>query len=394
MNRLVGCILFLLLCGSAWGQMQEMFKSDPQIHPERKHDLLLEFDNADFFKNNEYFSKVSKGYTLGGFWVIPKLVYFPSGSTKIEFGWYLLQYFGANHYPSASPAIIPDSLDMDKPGKFRNKAFLRIQWSPMEDFHVVLGSLYGAANHNMIEPMYQWERNFSASPEDGVQVMYKGQQLKFDMWINWQNFIFKSDPKLEQFTIGMSSEVIFTQPERKWQLSMPVQVLGKHYGGQIDATDFGTVSLGNAAIGVKAVRNFGRKYFKSLSVAGYGLLYSELGTRKLEYSTGNGLFANIDLDMSPFYVNLGYWSSHKFISVEGEPLLQSLSIMDNQTLFKNRDVLLMKAAYNREITKGLSLGAYFEGYQVWNDSFNYTYGIHIRFNQQFFLKKLKVIGEE
>lgn len=393
MNKLFLGVLFLLGATGVFGQVQqEMFLSDPKIAPERSRDLLLEIDNADFFKNNEYTSGLSKGYTLGGFWIIPKLVYFPSKNTKIEFGWYLLQYLGANHYPASSPAIVPDSLNAPYPGKFRNKAFLRVQWSPAPDFHVVLGSLYGAANHRLIEPMYQWERYFSANPEDGVQLLYKTHRLKLDLWIDWQNFIFKNDPYLEQFTVGFSSELAFTRKEKSWQLSMPLQVLGKHYGGQIDATDFGTVSAGNAAIGFKAVKNFNRKYLKSLSASVYGLLYSEIGTRKLPYSTGSGVFGNIDLDVSPFFVNLGYWSSNKFISIAGEPILQSLSYMDNHTLFRNREVVLMKTGFNKEVCKGLSLGAYFEGYYVRNESeLNFTYGVHMRFNQQIFLKKLKIV---
>lgn len=393
MNKFFWCVLFLLMTTGVFGQMpREMFTSDPKIAPERKNDLLLEIDNADFFKNNEYISKISKGYTLGGFWIIPKLIYYPSNNTKIEFGWYLRQYLGANHYPASSPAIVPDTLTPPRPGKFTNKAFMRIQWSPLPDFHVVLGSLYGGANHGLIEPMYQWERYFSAMPEDGIQLLYKNRFLKADLWIDWQDFIFKNDPYLEQFTVGFSSEMTFTRPEKTWQLSMPIQVLAKHYGGQIDATDFGTVSLGNAALGFKAVKYFDRKYLKSLSGEAYGLFYSELGTKKLPFSTGNGVFGNIHLDASPFFVDLGYWSSSKFISIEGEPMLQSLSYMDNKSLFRNREVVLAKAGFNKQVCKGLSLGAYFEGYYVRNESeFNYTYGVHMRFNQQFFLKKLKIV---
>ena len=356
MSKLFWCVWFLLLSGGVAGQMQQKwFVSDPKINPERNQDLLVEIDNADFFKNNEYISDVSKGYTLGGFWIIPKLVYFPSKNTKLEFGWYLLQYLGANHYPAPSPALVPDSLNASHPGKFRNKAFLRIQWSPLPDFHVVLGSLYGGANHGLIEPLYQWERYFSANPEDGVQLIYK-------------------------------------RPEKSWQFSMPIQFLGKHFGGQIDRTDFGTVSMGNGAVGFKAVKNFGRKYLNSLSASAYGLFYSELGTKKLPYSTGNGVFGLMELDADPFFVHLGYWSSCQFISIEGEPLLQSLSYMDNSTLFRNREVVLAKAGFNKQVCKGLSVGAYFESYYVRNRSeFNYTYGLHMRFNQQFFLKKLKIV---
>lgn len=394
MKKIILGIGLCLIGVVVFGQVpQKMFLSDHRIAPERNKDLLLEIDNADFFKNNEYFSDISKGYTLGGFWIVPKLIYFPSANTKVEFGWYLLQYMGANHYPASSPAYIPDSLNVPRPGKFRNKAFLRFQWSPKENLHIVLGSIYGSANHGLIEPMYQWERYFSANPEDGVQVLYNNVNLKLDVWINWENFIFKNDPYLEQFTVGLSSEVIFTHPEKSWQLSMPLQVLGRHNGGQIDATDFGTLSAGNAALGFKAVKNYNRKWLKSLSMAGYGLFYSELGTSHLPYSSGTGLFGNIELDLSPFYVHAGYWLSNEFIAITGEPLMQSLSYMNDGSPQESREVLLVKAGYDRNICKGVSLGAYFEGYYVTTEteSFNYTYGLHVRFNQQIFLKKLKII---
>lgn len=393
MNKLLVSILLLGIATGVSAQMQQaVFSSDPRINPELSHNLLFEIDNADFFKNNEYFSAISKGYTLPGFWIIPKLIYYPSKNTKIELGWYLLQYFGASHYPASTPAIIPDSISVSDPGRFRHKAFLRLQWAIRPNMHLVLGSLYGGANHGLIEPLYQWERYFSTSPEEGVQFIYKTHAFKFDLWIDWQRFIFKNDPSLEQFTVGVSSGFTFTVPERKWQLSMPIQMLARHCGGQIDKTDFGTMSEFNGALGLKLERRPELKFLKSFSASVYGLLYSELGTSKQPYNTGQGILGSIDLDASPFFVNLGYWSSNKFLSIAGEPLLQSLSYMDNRTLYPNREVFLMKAGLTKEVCKGLSLGAYFEGYYVRNDQeFNYTYGVHMRFNQQFFIKKLKTI---
>ena len=55
----------------------KVYKTDYRIIPERKGELLVEIDNISFFKDDEYIGNFLKGYTLPGFWLQAKAIYYP-----------------------------------------------------------------------------------------------------------------------------------------------------------------------------------------------------------------------------------------------------------------------------------------------------------------------------
>ena len=79
----------------------ELYRSDYKIDKDNKGSLFIELDNLSFFKDNEYSGNVMKGYSLPGFWLQPKVVYYPLENIKLELGAHLLKYWGAQQYPYA-----------------------------------------------------------------------------------------------------------------------------------------------------------------------------------------------------------------------------------------------------------------------------------------------------
>ena len=72
------------------------YTTDFHVAADKVRQLSVELDNLSFFKDNEYSGKVVKGYSLPGFWVQPKLIYYPLTRVKLELGAHLLVYHGAN----------------------------------------------------------------------------------------------------------------------------------------------------------------------------------------------------------------------------------------------------------------------------------------------------------
>lgn len=68
--------------------------------------------------------------------------------------------------------------------------------------NIVLGNIYGASNHNLIEPLYNPELNLTCDPEAGLQLLYDSKAFDLDVWVNWQSFIFREDVHQEAFTVG------------------------------------------------------------------------------------------------------------------------------------------------------------------------------------------------
>ncbi|MBR5296407.1 MAG: hypothetical protein IKU29_00875, partial [Parabacteroides sp.] len=79
---------------------EHLYKTDDKINPEKKGELSIEIDNISFFKDNEYTGSFIKGYTLPGFWLQAKAVYYPLDILKVEAGVHFLRFWGADHYPN------------------------------------------------------------------------------------------------------------------------------------------------------------------------------------------------------------------------------------------------------------------------------------------------------
>ena len=65
-----------------------------------------------FSKNNEYFNDIADGYTLFGYHLNPKLVYFPAEFIRIEAGALLWKDFGTNNYNQVRPTF---TIKLQKP---------------------------------------------------------------------------------------------------------------------------------------------------------------------------------------------------------------------------------------------------------------------------------------
>ena len=90
--------LLAALAGRA--QMWDSLATTPyRITPSSLRQLRVEVDNLSFFRDNEYSSSLTKGYSLPGLWVQPKLTYVPLSAIKLELGLHALVFNGANKYP-------------------------------------------------------------------------------------------------------------------------------------------------------------------------------------------------------------------------------------------------------------------------------------------------------
>ena len=75
------------LSSRAYAQMDSLLynaSQTVQIIPEDKGELRVCIDFMPFLRNNEYKSKLVKGYTLPGIWMDPTLSYQPLRNLKIE----------------------------------------------------------------------------------------------------------------------------------------------------------------------------------------------------------------------------------------------------------------------------------------------------------------------
>lgn len=408
-------LLILLLAGTAnlHAQIDErLFERDHRIDPGKKGELLLELDNLSFFKDNEYEGNYQKGYTLPGLWIQPKLVYYPLDMMKIELGLNLLRYWGTNYYPNTHYTGIPAwNENRATRGLGHLLPYFRFQVQLYEHVNVVLGNLYGGASHRLSEPLYHPEYNLTADPEAGVQLLFDYRHFTLDGWMDWQSFIYGGDDHQEQFVAGISSKVKFMKPESRLQLDLPLQLIFRHQGGEIDSVDASVKTWLNAGTGIELSYRFGRRYLEKMSFNVRGFYSSQQAGKVLPVGKGWGFDTNLSAEVKDFKLLAGYWKCDDFFTIEGNPFFGCLSTFDPGKVFRNPSMIYGKLEYTRKFGKCFALGAELsvyhhfssesETYRLVDENFvdptpgfekaatSIGFGVCLKVNPSFLLKKFK-----
>ena len=333
--------------------------------------LSLGVDMTGFFKNNEYFSKVAVGQTLPGVSMILAAGYQVSGRFRAEAGMYTLKYSGDDRLT-------------------HTQAFLRLQYAITPNFTMILGNLYEGVNHRLIEPLYQWERHYVDKPESGLQFVLHNDRWFTDIWVDWQHFIRRDDPVPERLTFGTSASYQVFDPSGKFGLSIPLQLMIYHSGGQIDTSSDPMIVLGNAATGICSKWNVNCFWLRSVGLNVYLAGYYDRYTNKdlRPYKSSLGVYPVLFIDAMPLELMAGYWQTQKYYSFAGEPLFGSFDPYNPQNRLPDRKLLTFKLAYSIRLLKGVMAGTQVEIYtDLLRNKTDYSFGVHLRFNDRFLLSK-------
>ena len=329
----------------------------------------MEADITGFFKNNEYFSPVAVGQTLPGTALNLAFGYQVADRFKVELGAYAVKYSGRNPMENM-------------------QAFVRLRYAITPHFNMVMGNLYGGVNHKLIEPLYQWERHFTDNPESGLQFVLHTDRWFADVWLDWQHFIQRGDPVPESLVFGTSVARQLTDTDNRFGLTVPLQLLIHHKGGQIDTSDEPMIVLGNMATGLCMRQNINNGWIKSagfdMYLAGYWDRYSDEALRP--YDRGWGIYPQLYMDMSPFKLMAGYWYAHKFHAFQGEPLFGSFDPYRPHRQLPTRNLFTFKFIFDKQLFKYVSIGAQLETYSdLDRGETDYSFGVHLRLKTKYLL---------
>ena len=332
--------------------------------------------------------------------------YYPLEMIKVELGFYGLRYWGANTYPFPSLAYqgIPEWEAKHYQKGFHALPWLRAQVRLSDQFQLVMGNIYGAANHKLMAPLYNPELNLTADPEVGVQLLFESAPFDLDLWLNWESFIFYGDTHQEVFTIGLSTNLKLNNPESRFHFYMPLQGLIQHRGGEIDTITMNSVNtLMNGGIGFGATWNTGCQGLKRLNVEVDALGYYQQAGKLWPFESGMGIFAQASADVRNFRFKGGYWWCHNYISMFGNPFFGSISTSEPGVTFHNPSMIYLGAEYSYEFAKGFAVGGEvdvfeslpvrmhggeFEGFKA-SSKTSFSAGIYLRVTPSFLLWKGK-----
>jgi len=303
-QKIIGAFLLVLFTFEAFSQ------EGPRIISNYEHGdspatgkLMVEINNLNFFKDNEFKSKYTDGYTLTGMWIRPKLLYYPDKKFRLELGGQVLAYNGREDYK-----LYP---------------WFSAVYMPTKNITFRMGNLNQDRNHGLAEPVMDSEHLLKDRPEAGIQVKFNYNRWNADLWIDWQKMIFKGDPYKERFVFGTAGSVTLFENEKR-KLSMPIVFNGLHEGGEIDAAP------GLAQTHIVLSEGFKYEYETGGALVKSGRLecsflqstYPQNETA-LPGKSGIGFFIQTAMNTDYGTFASGYWQGNRFFTPLGMPLYQN-----------------------------------------------------------------------
>jgi len=364
-------ILFNALIIKSYSQdFNSIFDASSIIDSTKSNSLFLNIKNNNFFKNNEYFSNYSEGYTLLGFHLDPSLVYYPNKNIKISGGIHFLKYSGRDNFKDILPTF-------------------SFQYKINTNIDIILGTIYSSLNYKLIPPLYKFDNLIENNIENGLQFLINFPYLKSNIWLNWNKFILKNSPFQEKLTVGFLSELNLISNEN-FNISLPFQGTILHQGGQININNYNIKTILNLAYGININYSLNYKFLKRITTNSYYLIYNDLSPTQLQiYKDGYAFYNTILFDLGCPKITLGYWYANEYISPLGNPIFQSVSDYKFYIEEPERQLLTVDLSYQDEIFDNINLGIRLQTYyDLISTKLDYSYGLYIIFNEEFFLKKL------
>lgn len=348
------------------------FQHFKNINPQDSSKLFFRFENLNFVKNNEYKGEQLEGRIWIGYLATPKLVYYPSKNFRIEAGARLQKYTGREDFTKSE-------LVFSAVYKVSDKA------------NFILGSLNQNNNHNLSEPIFEPERYFTDMGENGIQLKYQAKKLKFDTWINWEQFILENDPFQEKFTFGLSANWQLNSDASKNSLSIPTEIFYAHRGGEIDNSDEPVQTIGNFASGLEFIRKVENSRIKSWHIKTMAYYFSDNSSLKeFTFDKGHAFYPQISVDTKKSHLSVGYWNAYKFASSKGSELFRTKVEASEKDTETRNEMLTLNYYYEHKIAKGIHFGGKLDVYYDLNKSVeNFATSVYLRINGDFFLKKIR-----
>lgn len=318
-----------------------------------------------YFKNNEFKNPFATGASLLGIYLEPALEYHPDRKTTIRAGAHLLKYHGEDNFERKVPV-------------------LTVQFDATEHFSLIFGTINGTVNHNLIEPVQDFENYLVNNYENGLQLLWDYPQFRSDVWLNWEQFLKPGDPFQERFTAGSNSTFLLYSTDL-FQVTAPFSTIFRHKGGETDATNLPATTRFNLVQGLRLNWTLRNSFVKSVSLAQNYAEFLEINPGdQVTIPYGHGSFSRVMLDTKIGSFEAGYWKAHNYISPHGMPVFQSVSQDDPLFLQPDRQMLVLKYQLELNLTHFLKFALRFEPYYYYDTGrVDHSWSLYLLFDDDY-----------
>ena len=338
--------------------------------------LFFGLNTLNYLRNTEYFGSIESGKTTFGYFLNPKLTYYPTSLIRIDFGGFFRKDFGNDKFKMVSPTF---SVKIAKNG-----------------YSAIFGNYEAAMCHRLIEPLFNVEYAITKPLENGFQFKIDKKRLFSDTWVDWQKMIYNASPFKEEIMAGTSNLLTVIGAENNFRTAIAYQAVIRHVGGQIDALrNTPLLTDVNMATGLRLSYHFeDSSFFKELRSDNYFVAYSESSSAPVNpYKNGSGMYFNLLLKTKVISLMASYWNASNYVATNGTPIYQSINSVDfNQAVARvpKRELLFLRFFYEKNLAKDLSLDVRFEPFYEFNrKTVDFSYSVYLRYNLNVKLANIK-----
>ncbi len=362
--------VYLFELGAVQAQLNNEALTDPLLmSASEEPSLYLKVSNFNFLRNNEYFNNITTGQTFFGTQFSPSLVFYPNARIRLEVGGFFWKDFGDDNFTRLSPIF-----------SFKYQ---------VDSTSITFGNLQANYAHQLIEPLYAFERGITNRIESGIQILHQSRHWYVDLWVDWQNRIFPNSDVPEEIFGGLVTHYYLVQKPR-FEMRLPFQATILHVGGQDLAVSTPVNNTVNLATGVylawtRPEENFIQKirtqhyYVGSINSSSN----DRIGTRD-----GLAYYGNFTLETTWLDLMLSLWLGNEYDSAQGGELYRSQSAKDERFFEAHRDLFFLRFLKDFELMEDLYFSLRLEPYYDFNkELLEYSFGFYVNYRPKFLLKK-------
>jgi hypothetical protein len=324
----------------------------------------IHLDGSSYFYNYEYFKPYAEGYTQPGFSLMPTVQASFGSKLLIGGGVHLNKYWGTKPFTENEPII-----------------FARYQ--ALKDFYVQVGTIESRDGHMLSDLFYNPLYKIDYRQENGLQLRYYGSRIFADAWVSWENYIKQGDKDQERLTAGGSILAQLTPDRTRWEVMVPIQLVFKHIGGQINDKGDTTMrvrTLSNISLGLQVAYKYNVEGDK------VGVLFQPIkfndgyAFKPFKGNSGNGgLSATLFWATKSVDLKLGYLYGKRFYTILGDAIYNNIDFGYSHIDY-TKSLYTGTAAFHQEIYPGIlfcfDAGGYYNPHY---GDFDYFYGAGIIF---------------
>ena len=293
------------------------------------------FGNLFYCKNNEYGEPNNPGQTFFG--------------NQIWFGG--KHYFTQQLSASLGSLIQYDFGDDKFPSKFL--PIFNLQYNTPKS-RLILGSLMGNTNHNLIEPIYNYENTFTKPVEYGVQYFKFSKFINYQAWLDWRQFAKVTISQQEKISFGQTALIqLLDSAKYPFYLAIPGSLLVYHQGGEALNVPQKIQTNLNGSIGFRLSNR--NQLFRLESF----MIFSNDVSPSINHAFKNGnayltnltfLFpSNSKNSLLKIHRLVGsYYRANEFYSPLGAPLFTSELYSKPYLNTRNREIIMMRYQYETQ----------------------------------------------